>query len=108
MPNNLPVGNLDFVSPVEALNAQIRDPQLGRIVISPSVLSVNFSASTLFGVTLQGTATLSITDVTASYVFGANTVAVFAPGLPFGYPPPGGAVTAALSTTGTHAVLLYK
>lgn len=108
MPNNTPIGNLDFSSEIESLNAHLRDPQQGRLIISPSVLSVAFSASTLCGVIMQGTATLSIQDITASYAFPANTVAVFSPGLPLGYLPPGGAVTASVSTTGSHVLLVYK
>jgi hypothetical protein len=51
MPNNLPVGNLDFTSLNEALNALQRNPQVARLSLSGDV-TTTFSASTLYGFVL--------------------------------------------------------
>lgn len=59
MPNNNPVGNLDFTSPLEAMNALQRNPQIASLPLH-GVLTSAFIASTLYGYVIDsGSVTLT-------------------------------------------------
>lgn len=108
MPNNTPLGNLLFSSPIEALNALSYDPQLASLTVH-GVPSQSFTASTLFGVSLDsGTLTVQDTSANVLYKFTGPLSQSFQPGWPLWKSPPGGACVAVLSATSSYASLVYK
>lgn len=109
MANNTPVGNLDFTSPVEAINALQRNPQVARLSLH-GVITQTFSASTLYGFVID-TGTVTMTD----YSSGAFIMRLTGPssesysfGAPLYLPPPGGGVVATASVSTLYATLWYK
>lgn len=110
MPNNLPVGNLDFTSLNEALNALQRNPQVARLSLS-GVVTTTFSASTLYGFVLDsGSVTLTAGSAGGAFLVkltGPST-GQFSFGAALAVPPPGGAVVATVSASTVNAVLWYK
>ena len=108
MPNNTPNGNLDFTSQIEALNALERDPQVGSVVVH-GVVQQTFSASTLFGVSIDtGSVTIQDNSSNFLYKFVGPLTQGFQPGWPLWKLPPGGACVAVLSATSTYATFVYK
>lgn len=109
MANNTPVGNLDFTSPVEALNAIQRNPQVARLSLH-GVTTSTFSASTLYGYIVDS-GTVTLTDY-SSGAFLARLTGPSAQDFPFGapleLPPPGGGVVATISATTVYCTLWYK
>lgn len=100
-----PTGNLDFLAPIEALNALQRNWQIQRAIVGPTVLTASFTASVLYAAIGSG-ASLNLTDTTTAYQLSSSLALPF--GGPFAYPPPGGQVVASLSTTGSVFTVLYK
>lgn len=112
MANNIPVGNIDFVSGAEALSALQRNWQLAPVAYSYAVgagLTTSFSASTLYAVVVNGgTVTVAATsNPMATYTVGAPGIA-FPLGLPLGYTPPGGPCTFTVSTSAAAATIVFK
>ena len=110
MANNTPVGNLDYTSPLEALNAIQRNPQVTRLSLS-GVLTATFTASTLYGYVVDsGSVTLTSGSAGGQFIVkltGPSTGS-FSFGAPLVAPPPGGAVVATVSASTVNAVLWYK
>lgn len=110
MANNFPVGNLDFTSPLEALNAIQRNPQVARLSLS-GVTSATFTASTLYGFVLD-TGSVTLTSGSAGGAFllklTGPSSGSFSFGAPLAVPPPGGAVVASVSASTVNATLWYK
>jgi hypothetical protein len=107
--SNTPVGNLDFTSQLEALNALQRNPQVSRLSFH-GVLTASLTASTLYGFSLDS-GTVTLTD----YSSGAFLVRLTGPSqgsYPFGAPlallPPGGGVVATVSASTVYCALWYK
>lgn len=110
MPNNLPVGTLDFTSVIEATNALQRNPQVGRLSLS-GVLTSTFTASTLYGYVIDsGNVTLTAGSTGGAFLVKLTgpSVASFPFGAPLAVLPPGGAVVATVSATTVNATLFYK
>jgi hypothetical protein len=114
-PNQTPVGNLDFVSPLEAVNALQRNWQIARI--QTTTLTTSFSASTIYGVIVDGTpgvvganGMVQIFDNTTTPFLTVHgpQVAYFQMGVPTNYAPPGGACFAVTNSTGLNVTVLYK
>ncbi len=110
MANNTPVGNLDFTSSLEALNALQRNPQLARLSLS-GVTTATFTASTLYGYVLDsGSVTLNANSSGGVFLLklsGPSTQS-FAFGAPLAALPPGGAVVATVSASTVNVTLWYK
>ena len=108
MPQNIPVGNLDFTSLIEAVNALERDPQLESLV-AHGVTQQTFTASTLYGVSVDaGSVTIQDNSANPLYKFVGPLSLSIQPGWPLWKSPPGGACVAVLSTTSSYASLVYK
>lgn len=110
MANNIPTGNLDFTSTIEALNAQQRNWQVARLSLT-GVITSTFSASTLYGFIID-TGSVTLTAGSAGGAFLAKltgpSVGEFSFGAPLAAPPPGGAVVATVSATTVNATIWYK
>lgn len=110
MANNIPVGNMDFTSPVEALNALQRNPQAARLSLH-GVTTSTFSASTLYGYIIDS-GTVTLTDGSAGGAFIARLTGPDSASFPFGAPlvapPPGQGVVATVSATTVYCTIWYK
>lgn len=109
MANNIPVGNLDFTGPVEALNALQRNPQIARLSLS-GVLTATFTASTLYGFLIDS-GSVTLTDYSSGgflYKLSGPWAASFPFGAPMKALPPGAGVVATVSSTAVNATILYK
>jgi|SRR5579859_1487077 len=114
-PNNIPIGNIDFVNQSEALSALQRNWQIAAVAFSFSSgagLTVNFSASTLYGVFADSGTVIVVGSSNApnySYKVTGGGAPVLVPfGLPMGYMPPGGPCVATVSTSTVVCTILYK
>jgi hypothetical protein len=107
---NIPTGNLDFTSPIEALNALQRNWQVARLSLS-GVITSTFTASTLYGFLIDS-GSVTLTAGSAGGAFLAKLMGPSQESFPFGaplfLPPPGGAVVATVSATTVNATLFYK
>lgn len=108
--SNTPVGNLDFTSQLEALNALQRNWQVQRLSLS-GVLASTFTASTLYGYILDsGSVTLTAGSAGGAFLLKLTgpTQESFSFGAPLAVLPPGGAVVATVSTSTVNCTLFYK
>jgi hypothetical protein len=110
MANNIPAGNLDFTSPIEAMNALQRNPQVARFSLA-GILTSTFTASTLYGVLIDsGSVTLTAGSSGGAFLvkLSGPSVASFPFGAPLSAPPPGGAVVATVSASTVNCSIFYK
>ncbi len=109
MPNNTPVGNLDFTSQLEALNALQRNPQVARLSLH-GVLTQTFSASTLYGFIIDSSS-VTLTAGSSGGAFIAKLTGSAAEsfnfGAPIGSPPPGSTIVATVSASTVNCTLWY-
>lgn len=96
-------GNVDFGS-VEAISALQRNPQIRRAFGAGTVA---VTGSVLYGVWATNGATVSVADVTATFINVLMTPIVFDQGIPTANPTSGGALTVSASTA-TNIFVLYK
>lgn len=110
MANNIPVGNLDFTSLNEALNALQRNPQVARLSLS-GVVTATFTASTLYGFVLDS-GSVTLTDGSSGGAFLAKLTGPssqqFSFGALLGTTPPGRGVVATVSASTVNAAIWYK
>lgn len=109
MANNTPVGNLDFTSLLETVNALQRNPQVARLSLH-GVLTSTFSASTLYGYIIDS-GTVTLTDYSSGAFIAritGSSSASFPFGAPLYLPPPGGGVVAAVSASTVYCTIWYK
>lgn len=110
MANNIPVGNLDFTSQMEALNALQRNWQVARLSLS-GVVTATFTASTLYGYIIDsGSVTLVTGSAGGAFIakLTGPSNASFPFGAPLAAPPPGGGVVATVSASTVNATIYYK
>lgn len=108
MPYGVTGSNLDFASPIEALNALQRNPQIQRLVVTGS-LSASFTASAIYAV-MPDSGNVVIHDTTAAYKVTGPAAAVFPFGAPTVYAQSlsAGACIAVLSASTVFCTILYK
>lgn len=110
MPNNVPTGNLDFLSPLEALNALQRNWQVASLPLR-NVLTSTFTASTLYGYVIDsGSVTLTAGSSGGAFIakLTGPSTGQFSFGAPIGATPPGSAIVATVSASTVNATLFYK
>lgn len=112
-PNNIPIGNIDFVSGAEALSALQRNWQIGRVQLIGT--TTTFSASTIYGWVIDGPPNVAgasgyvyIGDTTTFLQIRGPSAAFFQLGIPTSYMPPGGACYAVANSTGLLGTIFYK
>lgn len=96
-------GNIDF-GPNEALSALLRDPQVRR---ANGAGTLNITGSVLYGIWATSAATVSVADMSSTFINTLPTPIVFDHGIPTVNPVTGGALTVSGSTA-TNFLVLYK
>lgn len=96
-------GNIDF-GPNEALSALQRNPQIRR---ANGAGTLNITGSVLYGIWATNGATVSVADMSGTFINTLMTPIVFDQGIPTVNPVSGGVLTVSASTA-TNLFVLYK